>query len=119
MNPNQLIEQLKKLGVELHTANQKLYESAEEKAKAEREYRKALAVKELELKQEGYPATLIIDLARGDEKVSLLKLERDKQVAIYESCKYEINALHDRISIGQSILAWLKNEFKATNQINE
>lgn len=119
MNPNQVIEQLKVLGNELNTANRKLYQAAEEKAKAEREYRKALAVKELELKQEGNPATLIIDLARGDEKVSLLKLERDTQVAIYESCKYEINALHDRISIGQSILAWLKNEFKASNQTNE
>jgi hypothetical protein len=119
MNPNQVIEQLKNLGTELHTANNKLYQAANDKAQAEREYRSSLAVKILELRQEGLPATLITDLARGDEKVSMLKLERDKQVALYESSKYEINALHDRISIGQSILAWFKNEFKASNQINE
>lgn len=119
MNPNKIIKQLLQLGNDLSDANNKLYDSAEEKAKAERDYRKALAVTELKLREEGYPATLIVDLARGDKNVSELKLKRDTQVALYEASKYEINALHDRISIGQSILAWLKNEFKASNQINE
>ena len=119
MNPNEVIEQLKILGNELNIANKKLYKTANNKAEAEMEYRRLLAVTQLKLKSDKFPVTLIMDLARGNIEVSLLKLERDKQVALYEGCKYEINALHDRISIGQSILAWLKNEFKATNQINE
>jgi hypothetical protein len=119
MTPQEIMDNLMKLGNELNTAKNNLYKAAKDKAEAEREYRKALAIKQLELRHAKYPATLITDLSRGDDKVAELKLQRDTQVALYETAKYEINALHDRISIGQSMLNWLGKEFTATNQINK
>ena len=62
----------------------------EEKSKAEYEYRVALAQKILELRAEGYPATLIPDLARGDKEVAKLKLHRDIAESSHDAAKEAI-----------------------------
>lgn len=46
-------------------------------AEAEMKYRIAFAKKILLLKNEGYPATLIGDLCRGDKEIARLRFERD------------------------------------------
>lgn len=46
-------------------------------ARAKAEYRKALARKILELRKEGFPATYIPELARGDDLVAEKCFERD------------------------------------------
>jgi chromosome segregation ATPase len=117
MSPQEIIEQLKHLGSELHRANKELYETSIKKSEAEKKYRTKLAQKILILRTEKYPATLIQDIARGDEEISLLKLERDKYEALYDACKYNINSIHERISIGQSLLNWLRNEYQYANKI--
>ena len=116
-NPQIVIKQLQSLGAELQNANKELRKIADDKALSEMEYRKALAVKILLLKSDNLPATLIMDLARGSDEVSLLKLERDKQEGLYEAVKYNINSLNKRISVGQSILSNLTSEYKASNQL--
>jgi hypothetical protein len=119
LNPQSIIENLKNLGRELAQANKELYETSIKKAEAEHKYRTKLAKKILILRQESYPVTLINDLARGDEEIALLKLERDKQEALYDACKYNINSIHERISVGQSILNWLKAEYQNSNILHE
>lgn len=46
-------------------------------AKAKAEYRKELSRKVLELKKDGYPATYILEIARGDDLVAEKGFERD------------------------------------------
>ncbi|MBQ0112057.1 MAG: hypothetical protein KBT03_02910 [Bacteroidales bacterium] len=46
-------------------------------AEAERKYRIAKAKRTLELKEQGYPTTLIPDLTKGTEEIAELCYERD------------------------------------------
>lgn len=54
-------------------------------AEAEKRYRIAKAKKELELKKDGFPVTLIIDQAKGDDEVSQLAFERDCALVTYKA----------------------------------
>lgn len=77
---------------ELHQLVSNLRQSGAEKASAEREYRVGLRKMILALKAEGYPATLISDLARGDEHIAELKLLRDCAEEIHRANLEAINA---------------------------
>lgn len=68
-------------------------------AEAERAYRVSLAQKMLTLRDEGYPATLIGDLARGDKEVARLKFDRDCAEAVYESSREAINVYKKEIDV--------------------
>lgn len=117
LNPQIVMEQLKELGSELAKVNQDLYDNSVLKAKAEKEYRVVLAQEILILKTQGERATLILDIAKGKESIALLKLDRDKYEALYDACKYNISSIRDRISVGQSILSFLKFEYENINKI--
>lgn len=52
---------------------------------AEKNYRRALAVKIVELRADGLPATVCADLARGDDDVSELRLKRDVAEGVKEA----------------------------------
>lgn len=68
-------------------------------AEAEQSYRVALAQKMLVLRDQGFPATLIGDLARGDKEVAGLKLERDCSEAVYDSAREAINVYKKQIDV--------------------
>lgn len=56
-------------------------------SQAERDYRVALAKRMLELRDEGMPVTIIGDVCRGDEDISLLRLKRDAARVMYDSAR--------------------------------
>ena len=68
-------------------------------AEAERAYRVALASKILTLRDGGYPATLIGDLARGDSEVAKLKFDRDCAEVVYDSSREAINVYKKAIDV--------------------
>lgn len=68
-------------------------------AEAEQSYRVALAQKMLVLRDQGFPATLIGDLARGDKEVARLKLDRDCSEAVYDSAREAINVYKKQIDV--------------------
>lgn len=68
-------------------------------AEAEQIYRVKLAEKILELREGGYPATLIGDLARGDKEVARLKFERDCSEVVYENAQEAINVFKRQIDV--------------------
>lgn len=68
-------------------------------AEAERSYRVKLAEKILMLREGGYPATLIGDLARGDREVASLKFERDCAEVVYENAQEAINVYKRQIDV--------------------
>ena len=74
------------------------------KAAAEEKYRVALAQEILKKRDQGYPATLIGDLCRGEKHIAKLKFERDVADTMYAaameaimSFKLGIRVLSDQI----------------------
>ena len=114
MNPQGIIDNLFKLGTELSALNVNLGLAADKKAISEREYRKALAIEIVRLKSDGMSVTLIQDIAKGN--ISEVKFERDKWETMYDVIRSQIRGTSERISIGQSVLNWLKVEMKGTGQ---
>lgn len=68
-------------------------------AESERAYRVKLAERILILRESGYPATLIGDLARGDKEVADLKFERDCAEVVYENAKEAVLAYKKQIDV--------------------
>lgn len=79
-------------------------------AESEQLYRTALASKMLTLKSEGYAATLIGDLSRGDSTISKLKLDRDINKGIADACKQGIYAIQSSMSALQTLISRHKAE---------
>lgn len=57
---------------------------------AERAYRVELAKRMTELRADGQPATLIPDLAKGDERIASLKSERDLSRGLLDAATHAI-----------------------------
>lgn len=84
-------EELLQIERQLDSALKTLRTNGQAYAEANREYRIAKAKKILELKSSGYPITIILDLAKGDDKVAQLDLEKNIAEAVY---KANLEALH-------------------------
>ena len=98
---------------ELWNANQQLKsndkflsELAQDKAETERKYKKALAKKIMLLKEQKMPATLIADLARGDDEVADLRFYRDLARVQYDTAKSSQRSAEVQVSSLQSILKY-------------
>lgn len=106
---------MSKTGIELIEVTKELYATAKRidevsrtisklarsKAEFERVYREALAKEILILREQGTPATLIGDLARG--KVAYLKYERDLAKDLFKSGISALEAVKTQASVLQSI----------------
>lgn len=101
---------------DLEVAAQLVNEMAElrrRQAEAEREYRMAKAARVLELRSQGYPATLIPDLAKGDERISLLAFQRDCAEGLVDAnreaellCKKRVDARREQLAREWSQAGW-------------
>ena len=110
MNPNELFEKLDKCIAALGRGNITLKQLALKKDNTENLYRIALRKEILKLKLEGQPATLINDLAKGEEKVAKLRLERDIAKDSYYVCLNALDNLKIEIEVLRSQLAFIKAE---------
>ncbi len=68
-------------------AEEQIRHAARSLASAEESYRVALAKRIVEARDEGHPATLCADLARGDALVAKLRVARDVADGMYEAMK--------------------------------
>lgn len=67
----------------------RIRQASRDLAEAERAYRKALAVRMLELRADGHAITACGDLARGDQRVADLRFNRDVAGGVFEAAKQE------------------------------
>ena len=111
MNGYDLMEKMASLTSLLDAAVGAFGRRGNDYAAAEREYRIALAEKMLELREQGQPATLVPDLARGDRKIAHLKFDRDAKEAVYKAAQEAIQSykLQIRITESQIDREWGKN----------
>jgi len=92
---NQVITEMKKRGRKL--------------AECEADYRVALAQKILTLRAEGFPATIMSDVCRGDREISRLRLQRDIAKTEYEVSSEFLQTLKLQIRVLQ---AEIERDFK-------
>src|SRR5690625_2807240 len=98
----QVAQQLNKTTQRLTNNTKEAYKMTKERAKTEMEYRQALMQKIVKLRNEGYPATLIADVARG--RTADLKFKRDLSMEMHRSALASIEALQVEVQSWQSIL---------------
>ena len=68
-------------------------------AKAEQNYRVALAQKILEERDKGTPVTIISDICRGDHSIAKLKFDRDVSETAYDTAKEACNVYKLQIKV--------------------
>lgn len=85
-----------------------LRKNCEANAEAERQYRVKKAEVILKLKSEGYPVTLIPDLAKGDKDVALLDLQRNIAEGIYKANLEAINIYKKK---SDDLRMWFEKEY--------
>jgi len=112
MNPEEIIEDLNQQMAALTRGNDILKTLSIKKNKTEQIYRMALARKILALRAEKYPVSLTYDLARGDENIAQLRLDRDIAESSYFTCKSEMENLRLKIEVNRSLLKWNGVELK-------
>lgn len=112
MTPGDIMQKLNTCILAIQKGNVELKSLGLKKAKAEREYRIALQKEMLKLKTDGFKVTIIPDMARGNEIVANLRLNRDVAESTYYCCRDGIKYLETEIDILRSQLTWLRTEFK-------
>lgn len=102
------LELLEKSKITLDSLTDELKKRGYALATAEREYRKALALKEVSLKSRGnnYPANMAIDIAKGTPEIADLRYKRDIAEIEYEVCKDKLRNERAQIEALRSIMAW-------------
>jgi len=85
-----LMIEMRELRSTLSIAINELKKRGRDKAKAEQEYRVALAKEILIQRDAGMPVTIISDICRGKAEIAKLKFERDFAETLYETCLQKI-----------------------------
>src|SRR5690625_6027139 len=96
----QVAQQLNKTTKRLSKSTKEVFKMAKERAETEREYRQALMQEIVKLRNEGYPATLIADVARG--RTADLKFKRDLSMEMHRSALASIERSEEHTSELQS-----------------
>ncbi len=112
MNPQELFNKLDQCIAALGRGNTQLKQLALKKSDTQNKYMVALRKEMLRLQLEGFKATLINDLARGEETVAKLRLERDIAKDSYFVCLNAIDNLRLEIECIRSRITWERVELK-------
>ena len=94
----------------LNKGNMELKKLALKKAQTEKSYRIKRAQEILKLKEEKYPATLIIEIVKGNEEVAELRLQRDVAESAYYNCISSIENLRLEIESMKSKMNLIRAE---------
>lgn len=71
-------------------------------ARAEHDYRIALAQRVMMEREKGTPVTIVADVCRGDRETARLRFERDVAEVVYKSAQEAINSYKLQIRIMES-----------------
>lgn len=96
-----LMQEMQTLRVMLDRAVAEAKARGQNLAKCDHDYSVAKAKYILEQRAEGVPVTIITDLAKGDENVARLRMERDIAQTLYDSSKEAINSYKLQLRIVQ------------------
>lgn len=94
-----LVSELQDKMQELDISIKRLRTSGTDWAEAERNYNVAFAKKVLELKDAGYPATLISKLAHGDKDIAELEFKLNIADVVYDANKRHSDATKKEMTL--------------------
>ncbi|MEH6941511.1 hypothetical protein [Bacillus sp. JJ722] len=100
---SEIIREMRETNKRISDTAAEMYKQGTLLSHAERNYKVALHHKILELKTAGYPATLILELAKGDEKIAGLRFERDLAKSRLDTAKEGARSLRAIQSTYQTI----------------
>jgi hypothetical protein len=100
---SEIIKEMREVRIRLNVSAKEIFNLAREKAEAERKYKVALRQEILKLKEKGYAATLINDLAKGEEQIAQLRFERDIAKELYMSGLESMKQTRTEASLLQTI----------------
>ena len=110
MNPQEIMDQIKMNRIALTKGNDQLRTLGVKKTNAERKYKIELRKELLKLRLEKFPIAIIQDLAKGEEKISLLRLERDLAENAYIVCQEGMRNARLEQEVLRSLLTWQRVE---------
>ena len=96
-----IMQEMSTLRVMLDRAVSEAQERGKKLAQCEHDYRVAKAKYILQQRTDGTPVTIISDLAKGEESIARLCMERDIAQTLYDSSKEAINSYKLQIRIVQ------------------
>ena len=111
MTPAQIMNKLNNCILALEKGNIEIKTLGVKKAKTKMDYSIALRKEILRLKLEKYPATLVGDLARGQEQIASLRVDKDIAESSYYTAISAIENLRIEIEILRSKLRWFREEY--------
>lgn len=83
-----------------------LDQAVQRHAESEHSYRKAFAKKIVELRADGVPATICLELAKGDQQVAQLKYDRDLAKGIIDVTRERLRQLDGERASLRQLLEW-------------
>lgn len=92
-------EEIEKYNNLLETAVKEMKKRSIDLAKKEYSYRIELSKRLTELRAEGQAVTHLADIARGEQQIAKLRLDRDIAKGLYESSQEAINVYKIRIRV--------------------
>lgn len=104
-----LMQQRNKAVKTMQSALEMLPKRSKDYAAAEKNYRVELRKEMMFLRSEGYPATLVSDLARGKKEIAELKEKRDIAESLMKSANEAINVYKIEVKL---IEAQIEREWK-------
>lgn len=114
LNPEVIINKLEYKVNELTFRNKELEKLGITKDRLEATYRCELRKELLSLSLNKTKISIIGDIARGDEKIAKLRLNRDLAKNRYYSLKSSIEGIKLEIEVLRSMLTWLRVEFQCS-----
>lgn len=76
-----------------------------DRAQTDHDYRMALSKRIIELRADGCPATVLLDISRGESRIAQLRLNRDIADSLYTSALEAINVQKIKIRVLEGQLA--------------
>jgi hypothetical protein len=112
MNPQEIMEKIELAKLALAKGNIQLKTLGVKKVNKERAYRIELKKELLKLRVDKCPVAIIQDIAKGNDRISYLRLERDLAENSYTVCQEAMRNTRLELETLRSLLTWQRVELK-------
>lgn len=110
MTPQQIIQKIESAKIALTKENDELKTLGVKKSNAERTYRIELRKELLKLRIDKCPVATIQDIAKGSDRISYLRLQRDLHENSYTVCQEAMRNTRLELEALRSLLTWQRVE---------
>lgn len=112
MNPQLIMDEIRKVKDDLSRLNDNLKNFGIQKEKADRTYRIELRKMLLKLRLDKVPSNIIQDVAKGDDRISQLRLNRGLAENSYTTCQEALRNKRLELETLRSLLTWERTELE-------